>query len=105
MNIKFSHNWNDKLNHKIFTTIRKSNSNKFQYYFKNIGSRYDVILNNKTISNAVLLNVEKQKYIDLPKGLLYQDTGIDSIDLINDVFFKFNIRPNDEVIILTFKNE
>ena len=37
MEIKFSHNWNNKLSGKVFTTIRNSNVDKFVWYDRQIG--------------------------------------------------------------------
>ena len=43
--IKFSHNWNNKLDGVIFTTIRRSTPRKNDYYIGCQGEVFDVQLN------------------------------------------------------------
>jgi len=103
--IKFSHNWNNKLNNKIFTTIRKYNSEKEQYYMSLVTEFLEVILEGKYIGKAELLYVEKNIYKNIPYGFLYLDTGFTTCSQVDELFDKFGIKPNDEVLILTFKKE
>jgi len=105
-NIKFSHNWNNKLNQPIFTTIRKSNFKKYQYYYSKINKLFNILLNNKKIGEAILLAVEELEYEKIPKALLMVDTGIDNIEKVKRVFEKFKTWDFSKILILTFlKNE
>ena len=108
--IKFSHNWNLKLNNNIFTTIRKSNPEKSQYYYEAMSCDFEVILSrgnkdirpDKSFGIARLIEVEKRKFKDIPLSLLHLDTGILNIYEIEDLFKKFGIQREDEVLIFTF---
>lgn len=98
--IKFSHNWNEKLNQKIFTTIRRFTEKKLEYYERNLQKRFDVMLNDKKYGEARLITVQIIKFGDIPYGLKAVDTGE---EFPNDIFRKFGIGSETEVLILTFK--
>jgi len=101
--IKFSHNWNNKLNHNIFTTIRKYTEEKYHYYNDLMGSNFDVLLNNEKIKEANLIDIDICDFKTIPNGLLHVDTGMVNNYEIEDLFAKFGISENDRVLILTFK--
>ena len=101
--IKFSHNWNNKIGHKIFTTIRGYTKSKFEYYTSKIGADFKVVLNNTTVSEAVLLNVESLEFCKIPLGLLKTDTGLSTETQVKDIFERFGIKSTDKAIILTFQ--
>ncbi len=103
MKIKFSHNWNNKLNRSIFTTIRKFTSEKERYYMSLITETLEVILEGKHIGKAELLYVERSTYKLLPYALLFLDTGFTTCSEVDELFHKFGIKESDEVLILTFK--
>jgi len=103
--INFSHNWNNKLNHKIFTTIRKYDKNKYKYYLDLLGITLEVFLNGNKITEANLIDIDYCDFIKIPKGLLHTDTGIVNNYEIEDLFKKFGIKKEDEVLILTFENK
>ena len=100
--IKFSHNWNNKLNHEVFTTIRKSTPEKCQYYFDEVGKVFEVVNLDKHICNARLIEIEEKKFKEIPLGLLHTDTGIINNYEIEDLFKRFGITREVFVLILTF---
>jgi hypothetical protein len=101
--IKFIHNWNDKLNHNIFTTIRKYTNEKYIYYNKNLATNFEVLINNNKIGEASLIDIDVSIFKSIPFGLLHTDTGIINNYEIQDLFKKFGINENNKVMILTFK--
>ncbi len=104
--IKFSHNWNNKLNNNIFTTIRKYTPEKYKYYLDLKSYDFDVILNGKKFKEVKLVGIEIKKFKDIPSEVLILDTGILSIIDIEKVFYKFGLNTiQDEMIILIFKND
>ena len=101
--IKFCHNWNNKLNHDIFTTIRKYTEEKYLYYNDLIGAKFEIVLNNQKIGEANLIDIDICEFQNIPKGLLHIDSGIINNYEIEDLFKKFGINKEDKVLILTFK--
>ena len=55
--IKFSHNWNNKLSNDIFTTIRRFTDEKFDYYKENLNKKFEVVLKNKVIGNNTIISI------------------------------------------------
>ncbi|MHA1437908.1 MAG: hypothetical protein ACTSPD_10055 [Promethearchaeota archaeon] len=101
--IKFSHNWNKKLSQEIFTTIRKYDNKKWNYYKSQENNNFHVMLNNDHINNAKLLSVEYLIFNELPKALICSDTGLSYKEALG-VFRKFGITIHDRVLVLTFKS-
>jgi len=110
MQIRFSHNWNNKLDGKIFTTIRKHDKEKANYYFDSINKVFTVMLNNKAYSIAKLRGVYVesisnfwQEENELLELLLFLDTGMMDMDKILELFKKFGVE--DKVIVLLFETQ
>jgi hypothetical protein len=105
--IKFIHNWNNKLdnNKKVWTTIRKATPSKYEYYSGLVDEDFQVILNGKIHSKAVLRYVEVMPFEHVPLGLLLTDTGATEAASAISVFKNFGINNKDEVLILTFARE
>lgn len=101
-NIYFSRNWNRKLNQTIFTTIRKYDYKKWNYYKGQEDTKFNVFLNGRLHCEATLVNVEYQLLNDLPKGLLCSDTGMMPKDAYK-LFKQFGIDKQVNAIVLTFK--
>lgn len=102
--IKFSHNWNNKLNNDIFTTIRSYTQEKFIYYDSKVGEQYGIILNHKVKCNAQLFRIQVKKYIEIPQEVLVLDTGETDFISIQTIFEKFGMKDiNDKMIVLWFK--
>lgn len=68
--IKFSYNWNNKLENKAFTTIRLHNDKKYI-----IGKTYEIELNTKPKGKAILKDKRTLKLNQLNDFISYIDTG------------------------------
>jgi len=102
MKIKFSHNWNNKLQQPIFTTIRRSKKEKIIYYKKNIQQTFDVVLNKKIIGKAILRDVLQHQLGNLNYELLILDTGSFTP---YKIVSRFGIKElEDYCIVLIFEN-
>ena len=100
--IKFSHNWNNKLDNSIFTTIRSSNPDKLKYYKDLVGYGFDVLLKGKKYCYAELQEAEEFLFDEIPDGLIMMDTGMELEDA-QQLFGNFGVTYGDKVIILTFQ--
>lgn len=104
--IKFTYNWNNKLDNKYFTTIRLYSVGKFK-----IGEEYDILVKNKKeyhkIYSAILVAGLKYKLDDIPLFLFAQDTGYDkeaSIKIVETMYKNSNIDIHNALFaILLFK--
>lgn len=102
--IKFSKNWNNKLNNYCFTTIRLHNKTKYDYYHKNIGKMFDVFLEGKKHTRAKLVVLQTMKFEDIPKSLLSVDTGKFNYFENVDIMKKFGMYDiHSLMIILLFE--
>ena len=108
LTIRFVHNWNNKLDGKVFTTIRKYDTEKADYYFESRAKVFTVMLDNKKYGSAKLLDVYVEDIEDLlglegwlPALLLKLDTGLTDLCTILELFKKFGVT--DKVIILLFE--
>lgn len=102
--IQFSHNWNNKLNNNIFTTIRKWDYSKEIYYKDSEEHTFEVMLNGEKQGNAKLIIVEVLFYKDIMPTILRLDTGKRGMGEIFEVFKKFGVSDlGDKVILLTFE--
>jgi hypothetical protein len=97
--IKFSHNWNNKLNNKVFTTIRRDWPAKLDYYRRATNSIFQICLKGEYHSQAQLDSVKPIRFSMIPHALLATDTGT---SFYTAIFDKFGIRGDDKVLILTF---
>ena len=68
--IKFSSNWNNKLNNKAFTTLRIHNEHKYK-----VGSSYSIILNSETKGTARILEIRRLRLDQLNEFICHLDTG------------------------------
>jgi len=109
LTIRFVHNWNNKLDGKVFTTIRKYDTEKADYYFRSKDKVFTVMLDNKPYGSAKLVEVYVEDIEDLlglegwgvPALLLKLDTGLTDLGTILELFKKFGVK--DKVIILLFE--
>lgn len=97
--IQFSKNWNGKLQCDLFTTFRKWNSAKEEYYRKNINNIFDVEFGDIIRTRARLCSVDVKLLKDFNHYLLIIDTGE---DYPYEVFKKFGIGENDKAIMCLF---
>ncbi len=96
--IKFSYNWNNKLNCDCFTTIRFSKK-----YVNKINQKFKVYLKDKFLFNAILLKVKPFKLRGLTDWLCFIDTGYNketTLDIIKKMYK--NIKDDDIIYILLF---
>jgi len=101
--IKFSKNWNNKLNQKYFTTIRRYTKRKEYWYLDRENEVFDVILNGKKFCEAELILAEVKPFTSLPNGLLMADTGLPLHKAI-ELFEKMGVDTiRGLVIVLTFR--
>jgi hypothetical protein len=98
--IKFKHNWNGKLDCDLWTTIRRFTPEKFEYYFFLIDKEFDVLVEGISHSYAKLVGIRKTNLVDVQPEILFTDTGSEEP---MDVFKKFGLRLDSEVIVLVFK--
>ena len=99
--IRFSHNWNNKLSGKVFTTIRKWDAEKADYYLGSKGLMFTIILNDIVLGTAKLLDAVVEDLNEVSEILLNLDTGLTSQEDIMALFKKFGVK--DKVIILLFE--
>jgi len=84
--LKFSYNWNNKLDCKAFTTLRLSNK-----YF--IGDELEVILNKKVLYNATIIDKKTFKMKDITDWVAYIDTGYDKNECTKILERMYSKRP------------
>lgn len=96
--IKFSHNWNNKLDNVIFTTIRKKDV--YSYYSQRLDEPFMVMLKGVHVGDAVLIECRVDDFVSIPKELLMVDTGTSDY---HQIFKRFGVV--DTCVILTFKRK
>ena len=102
--MKFSKNWNNKLDNKIFSTIRKHTKEKEEYYKSKVGQMDRMELNGELHHHAKLFDVSVKKYSELSFEFLVLDTGIPSRAIMDRVFSNFGIHEQDLVIVLLYES-
>jgi hypothetical protein len=75
--VKFSFNWNNKLNNHAFTTLRLHNPGKYLP-----GQRYQIELKGQPTGTAVLFEKRTVKMQDLNNFVCYLDTGYNRTETI-----------------------
>ena len=77
--IKFSKNWNNKLDNDYFTTIRLYNKDKFDYYYNLFEKKEDVmiLLNDKEKCIVKIVDIEVRLIRDIPDWSVMVDVGAD----------------------------
>ena len=104
--IKFSHNWNGKLDNDIFTTIRRYTPEKYRYYMNSVGDPFDVVLKRLFHSNAILEGLfVAEKFSDIHSVILMLDTGMTDMTKIHKLFEAFGIRAKTKSIIPVFSHK
>lgn len=101
--IKFSRNFNNKLELGIFPTIRKYAPEKFDYFMQQMlrGIVQDIILDGVKCTEASIIAVQHfQQLKDVPLPLLLIDTGTICEADAYAVLAEFGILPEDPVIAL-----
>jgi hypothetical protein len=98
--IKFSQNWNNKLDCNYFTTIRLL-SKKYQ-----IGETYEIVENEVTKLNATALDVIAIKTDSLNDFICYLDTGYskdETIAMFQKMYPKVDLKNTYLALVLLKK--
>ena len=101
LTIQFAENWNGKLDKKVFTTIRRSDEKKKDYYVSHLEDEFEVKLKGKYFGKATLFGVWYGKFEEIPKEILIEDTGL-SLEKSIILFNRFKCISSN-VVILTFQ--
>lgn len=109
--IKFSKNWNNKLNNTYFTTIRLHTLDKYYYYKGAINETFDILLKGVSLKQVELISM---RLITIAKlctlDLNYTDAGLNSEDfyiLMSRMYSgkgKYWDGINTNMLLLTFKS-
>lgn len=90
--IKFSNNWNKKLNCDYFTTIRIYTKEKFDYYYGLYENKEEVVISIKEeeICSAKIVDINVKMLKDIPDFTCITDIGADRItfDTIMDSIYR-----------------
>ena len=100
--IKFKKDWNNKLQCRVFTTIRKFELKKYTWYQSKINEVFDVEVAGIVRFQARLCSVKFEVLDRIESYLLFLDTGEDEP---YNIFKKFGIDEKDKVIILLFDSK
>lgn len=99
--IKFSYNWNNKLNGTIFTTIRRTPKKENEIV--------EIYLKDKYLFNAKVLSCREVYYRDLlkEKEIILTDTGIPTIEKFDDLVKKMykDLTPYTKMYVILLKKE
>jgi hypothetical protein len=74
--IKFSKNWNKKLDNEIFTTIRKKG------FYVNHGDNVAIVLNDKLYKWVTCIGKNEIPFINICGSIIACDTGLIGMDAI-----------------------
>lgn len=96
--LKFSTNWNNKLNCKCFTTFRLYNP-KIHY----IGAKFDVVLKNEVIKRVEVIECRRMHLADVNEWVARIDTGY-SKDEFKEIVQKIYGYVEDKVFCLLLLN-
>lgn len=101
--IEFDENYNNKLDNKLFTTVRKFSIKKQRYYKRKTGSQFDIMLKGKKYSTAILSGIAFiGELSEISQIELMLDTGLSGQGQNYELFNKFGVKPNDKIIQLLF---
>ena len=104
--IKFIHNWNNKIDNPVFTTIRSYSESKLKYYCDSVGDDFEILLKGEKVGECVLVGVAPIPYGLVQPQLLMLDTGMTNLEEIDKLFKKFGVKTREDlVIILTFRKK
>lgn len=99
--IKFTRNWNNKLNNDYFTTIRLADVKRFY-----VGKTLEVILNDKHFCYTEIIKTYECFLDDLKDLICYMDTGYNAVTakaMFRRMYESQNIdfkRKKNQVILL-----
>jgi hypothetical protein len=88
---------------ELFSTIRKFDPEKREYYYQSLGEIFSVVLKGEKVCEAELVTMKHCKLNEVVLAFLMIDTGLTSGEKIDKLFANFGIPPNGDVLILVFK--
>ena len=103
--INFNENYNNKLDCRFFTTIRKKTPKHMEKYMGGLKEEWSILLKGKEYCTARIVDIRTfpSLYAIHFLPLLELDTGRNRGEAIS-LFERYGIdRLNDEVIVLTFR--
>jgi len=95
--IKFSYNWNNKLNCNCFTTIRIAN-NKYK-----VGETYDIYLKDKLLFKAQIIEIKPFRLDQINEFIARLDTGYskqETTEIIKRMYKNPNVDKLNFYLIL-----
>ena len=101
--IRFSFNWNNKLNNKAFTTLRLHNPGKYKP-----GQRYQIELNGQPKGIATLQEKRTLKIADLNNFICFLDTGYnrnETIAILKRMYKGIDINAMIDFCLLVYESE
>jgi len=102
--IRFAENFNGKLDHKIFCTIRKYDPKRYGRLDALRRLQSELIMSRKEQVHClarILMLDAPLTLNDIPKGILLADTGRKTLDEALKVFATYRISTNTNVMIIT----
>ena len=99
--MRFTKNWNNKLECNYFTTIRKYDDSKFFYYEGKLNEIDDIYIGSAIYRSAKLIKIVVCKLSEIDDLLKILDTGTLKYP---DVFSKFGLKDDSKVMILLYEN-
>ena len=97
--MRFTNNWNNKLNCSYFTTIRKYTSQKFKYYESKLNKVDAIYIKNVIFCRAKLVRIDICKLSEINIMLKIIDTGTSEY---LKVFDWFGLKDDDKVMLLLY---
>ena len=94
LELNFSYNWNNKLDCKVFTTLRLSN--RFE-----INNSIKITLNKKEIGYGKIIGKKSFKLKDINDWVAYIDTGYNAEkckNILKKMYKNKNINWNEQII-------
>lgn len=101
--IKFAKNWNNKLGCEVFSTIRKADGHKREWYASGHKKVWQIIQSDVVVGYARLEELVFLPEHELSRELKILDTGILDDDERVRLWQKLGIVPEEEVAFLIFR--
>jgi hypothetical protein len=101
--IRFSFNWNNKLNNKAFTTLRLHNPGKYKP-----GQRYQIELKGQPKGIATLQEKRTLRIADLNNFICFLDTGYnqtETIAILKRMYKGIDINAMIDFCLLVYEGE
>ena len=93
--LKFSSNWNNKLECKCFTTIRPFRADRYR-----IGEFVRVVLNGKFLFNAEIVHFYPLNLSQISETLAHVDTGYNAADCCDIIRKMYKLKPDQDMKLM-----